>query len=435
VVSELAQKGHLENVELSLRRKNGQFIDTVAAGDVLTLDGKQYILSFLFDITERKQAEEAVLRAKHKWERTFDAVPDLIAIVDDHHRILRANRAMAQRLGTTPDQCIGKICNKVVHGLDSPPDYCPHALTLADGREHVAEVHEDCLGGDFLVSTTPLADEQGRHIGSVHVARDITRRKQAEEALRVRTTELEHLTETLDRRVQERTSELAKANEVLRHLSSRLLSAQEEERRRIAGEIHDSLGACLTGIKYMVETALLQVGEKEGAVAESLKTLIPVIQEGVEECRRMQMDLRPSMLDDLGLLPTLSWFCRQFETIYSGIRIEREIDIQEGDVPHPLKIVAFRVTQESMNNIAKHSQANLVRLSVRELDGRMELVLRDNGRGFNLEKVRSLETTKRGMGLTSMRERTELSGGAFAIESTEGKGTVIHASWPLHQDG
>jgi two-component system CheB/CheR fusion protein len=136
------------------------------------------------DITERKQAEAALLRAKEKWERTFDSVPDLIAIMDDQHRISRANKAMAQRLGMTPEQCVGQACYHGVHGTDQPPDFCPHILTLTDGREHAAELHADRLGGDFLVTTTPLLDENGRHIGAVHIARDITERKRAEEALR-----------------------------------------------------------------------------------------------------------------------------------------------------------------------------------------------------------------------------------------------------------
>ena len=137
------------------------------------------------DITELHDAEKAVLRAKQEWERTFDAIPDLVAILDDHHRIVRVNRAMAARLGLTPEQCAGRLCHSTVHGLDCPPGFCPHVLTLSDGLEHVAEVHEDCLGGDFLVSTSPLTDERGRQVGSVHVARDITDRKRAEDALKV----------------------------------------------------------------------------------------------------------------------------------------------------------------------------------------------------------------------------------------------------------
>ena len=129
------------------------------------------------------QVEEVVLRAKSEWERTFDSMPDLIAILDTRHRIVRVNKAMAQRLGFRPEECIGLECFKCVHKLNMMPEFCPHARTLADGKEHIAEVHEDNLGGDFIVSTTPLFDQQGRITGAVHVARDITERKKAEAEL------------------------------------------------------------------------------------------------------------------------------------------------------------------------------------------------------------------------------------------------------------
>jgi signal transduction histidine kinase len=142
------------------------------------------------------------------------------------------------------------------------------------------------------------------------------------------------------------------------------------------------------------------------------------------------MDLRPSVLDDLGLLATISWFCRRFRTIYPGIRVEQEISLQESEVNQLLKVVMFRVIQEAMNNIAKHSRASLVRLSLRKSDNRMELAVKDNGRGFVPETALDMESSERGLGLTSMRERVELSGGAFSIESRQGAGTAIRASWP-----
>lgn len=136
------------------------------------------------DVTERKQAEEGLRRAKEEWEQTFDTVPDLLAILDNQYRIVRANRAMADRLGVTPDKCVGLKCHEIVHGLPHPPPFCPHTLTCRDRQEHTAEVHEPRLEGYFLVTTTPRFDEQGRFIGAVHVARDITERKRAEDGLR-----------------------------------------------------------------------------------------------------------------------------------------------------------------------------------------------------------------------------------------------------------
>ncbi|HSD57022.1 MAG TPA: PAS domain-containing protein, partial [Methanotrichaceae archaeon] len=146
---------------------------------------RDYVNLYGRDITERKRAEEAILRAKEEWERTFNTVPDMIAILDPQHRILRVNQAMADRLGVTPEQCVGLLCYEAIHGQSQPPEFCPHALTCNDGQQHVAEVQEPRLGGDFLVSTTPLCDPQGQLIGAVHVARDITMRKQMEQELKI----------------------------------------------------------------------------------------------------------------------------------------------------------------------------------------------------------------------------------------------------------
>jgi PAS domain S-box-containing protein len=381
---------------------------------------------YLKNINERKQAEEALLRAKEDWERTFDTVPDLVAILDDQHKILRVNRAMADRLGTTPRQCIGLHCYEVVHGMAEPPGICPHKLTCRDGHEHIAELHEPRLNGHFLVSTSPLFNPQGKLVGAVHVARDITERKEAEDLLRKSHDELEM-------RVEMRTADLAKANEALRRLSSRLLSTQEEERKRIAGEIHDTIGAGLSAIKFKIEETLNRIDRAGAApdVTDSLRTIIPVVRESIEECRRIQQDLRPSILDDLGLLATVSWFCRRFQSIYSHIQVDQEIGIKEEEIPEALKIVIYRITQEAMNNLAKYSRATRVYLSLRKLDGYLEFVVRDNGKGFDPDKVLSQENARKGLGLTSMRERAELSGGSLAIKSAEGEGTTIRAEWKI----
>ncbi len=138
---------------------------------------------YAFDITARQRIEAALRRAKEEWERTFDAVPDLIFILDQEHRIVRCNRAMAEALGVEPGQLVGRTCYETMHGLQEPPDFCPHSKMLQDGQAHTAEVQE--LGREFLVTVLPFLFEAGRPAGSVHVARDITDHKQAEAALRV----------------------------------------------------------------------------------------------------------------------------------------------------------------------------------------------------------------------------------------------------------
>ena len=137
------------------------------------------------DITEKKRMQDEVLRAKNEWERTFDAVPDLIAVLDRDQRIVRVNKAMADRLGIQPQDAIGQHCYEVVHHLGMPPRSCPHELLMNDGREHSSEIHEDTLNGDFLVTASPLRDVSGTLIGSVHVLHDISEPKRAEKALQM----------------------------------------------------------------------------------------------------------------------------------------------------------------------------------------------------------------------------------------------------------
>ena len=133
-------------------------------------------------IQERVRADEATLCAKREWEQTFNAVPDLIALIDTRNVITRVNRAMAERCGLGPDELVGRRCYELIHGLNGPPPGCPHAGMLRDGREHCKEVHEEHLNGIFDVTVSPLYDADGCITACVHVMRDITGRKNAEKA-------------------------------------------------------------------------------------------------------------------------------------------------------------------------------------------------------------------------------------------------------------
>jgi PAS domain S-box-containing protein len=180
-----ARGGELgELSELVMVRKDGSPLNVTSIAQTITYDGKPAVQAYALNNTERKRVEEALVRANEEWRRTFDAVPDLVALIDNEYRVLRVNEATARRAGLTPQECVGLKCYTLFHGTEEPPAFCPHAKLLEDGREHEAEFYEEHLGAHLVVTTSPIRDAEGQLAGSVHVARDATERKHAEEALR-----------------------------------------------------------------------------------------------------------------------------------------------------------------------------------------------------------------------------------------------------------
>jgi PAS domain S-box-containing protein len=203
------------------------FIDNYGAAEIIeVVSNHQFSLTKRegkwekIDNFGRKKAEEEAFRAAKDWEHTFDVVPDLIDIIDDKYRVVRANKAMATRLRVTPEECVGLTCYRVVHGTDVPPSFCPHRQLLKDELEHTKEVHEDGLGGNFVVSVSPLHHSEGKLVGCIHVARDINERKEAEEALK-------KANDSLEEKVKERTTELEKAYNSLKESEEGLAEAQK----------------------------------------------------------------------------------------------------------------------------------------------------------------------------------------------------------------
>ncbi len=226
---------HYETLRL---KKDDTLINvSITLSPVLDKAGKLIAISTIArDITESKKAENDILRAKEDWENTFNAVPDLVAILDTNFRVVRANKAMADRLNVTPEETVGLTCYDVVHGLTSAPSFCPYNKLLEDGQEHTTEVHEDLMGGDFIVSVSPLHDKDGKLIGVVHVARDITKRKKTENEIKKSLEEKEVLLREIHHRVKNNLQIIAS-----------LLNLQESSDNNDADEVlNESMGRIKT---------------------------------------------------------------------------------------------------------------------------------------------------------------------------------------------
>ncbi len=218
-----------------------------------------------------------------------------------------------------------------------------------------------------------------------------------------------------------------------KELSKRLVRAQEEERRRIAKELHDSVGGNLTAVKYALEDWSRR--EKDTAAPPlgiSLPQIIGVVQETVEEIQRISSNLRPSILDSMGIRVALEWAGRKVHELHKDVEVEVECRVSEEEIPEELKIVLLRIAQEAFNNAVKHSGGDKVRLLLFEAEGMLEMHISDNGRGFDREELSPNDgNPPGGMGMESMQERVDLSGGTLEIRSGPGEGTRIEACWPL----
>lgn len=219
----------------------------------------------------------------------------------------------------------------------------------------------------------------------------------------------------------------------LRDLSARLLQAQEQERQRVARDLHDGPCQTLAAVRLLLEEWLRvqPAPESERRVAMApLRLLGPSLQDAAEELRRISMDLRPAMLDDLGLLATLRWYLGNFARLYPNLEVRHHLDLAESDIPPDLRTPIFRILQEALTNAAKHSGGRLLKVGLSREAGALTLTVRDDGGGLIPASDRTVGEG-RGLGLSSMRERATLSGGELNIQTRPGKGTTVVASWPL----
>ena len=221
---------------------------------------------------------------------------------------------------------------------------------------------------------------------------------------------------------------LRRSERELSALSEKLLLAQEAERKRIALELHDGIGQSLSAIKFGVESALQACGENTPQQnGKYLQSVVDKLRDAINEVRSISMGLRPSMLDDLGLVATLGWFCREFECLYPPIRIEKRVGLEEFEIPDILKIVVFRIVQEALNNIGKHAGASAVSVELARTAGTLKLRIEDDGRGISSERFR----VAKGLGLSSMKERAKLSSGHLTFDTSHDTGTVVQVVWSL----
>jgi signal transduction histidine kinase len=243
--------------------------------------------------------------------------------------------------------------------------------------------------------------------------------------------------ETLEERVQQRTQELTALYEALRskeevrsHLLAKLVSAQEEERRRIARELHDDVGQALTAVRMNTAAVELAIPEDRADIKIKLATVRDIAGQALRDLRTLIFDLRPDVLDDLGLVPAVRAHAKE-HLESRGMHVTLKVSGLHERLPAEVEVAVFRVLQEAMTNIARHAQATETRIQLQMAEAKLWVHVEDNGTGFDLADASQSRHTGQGWGLRGMEERIGILGGTFSIESMPGHGTCISAVIPL----
>jgi signal transduction histidine kinase len=409
--------------------------------------------------SDRAVTISRVYNAKVEWEATADAVDAIVAVVDHRQRVMRVNRAVERWVGVPVREAVGRDLHGLLHSACTRR-HCS-LRTAIDGavqsmeqnNEAKFELFDDALARDLQVEFRYASTSADGWLAVAEPPRmacivyDMS-------ALRTAERELMFLNQSLEERVRTRTQELTEANRALREeisrrresetsllrsqrdlteLSNQLVDAQELERKRIAQDLHDSVGQSLTAIKYSLENAQVLI-ERERATeaAKMLETGARRVREVLVDVRNISMNLRPAVLDDLGAASAIRYLCREWHEVYSTIDLTTDIGVDDRQIPDALGTDIFRSVQELLNNIARHAHAQRVRVEMGLHAGDLSVVVTDDGDGFEPSSTRTPgAAVKESRGLRGLRERTERLGGRYRIESAPGAGTAVHLHWPV----
>jgi signal transduction histidine kinase len=309
---------------------------------------------------------------------------------------------------------------------------------IVDGVESIAERPD---GKRFWCVPYPrlLRDAEGRILGGVNLLMDITERKQAELAIRQSEERLRRLSESLDADVRARTAELEERNrevltraEQVRELSWQVLRIQDEERRHIARELHDSAGQNLAVLGMNLATIAQKAKKRAPEMSESVDQAIEMVQELNKEIRTTSYLLHPPLLDENGLPAALSWYIRGLSE-RSGLDTAFSISEQFGRLPRDLELVIFRLVQECLTNIHRHSGSKTANIQIHRDSERILIEVRDQGKGIPRDRLAQIEYGISGVGIRGMRERLRQFQGELILDSV-GPGTTVVVTIPVRKD-
>jgi PAS domain S-box-containing protein len=435
ILERLRRGERVEHFDTVRVRKDGTLVDISATiSPVKDAAGRVVGASKVArDITERKRVEQSLA------ERALllDLSNDAILVRDAADRITYWNKSAAELYGYSHEEALGHVSHELLQ-TEFPErlDRITEQLHR-DGRWTGELIHRRKDGNEIVVMSRWVLnrDDRGNRKCVLETNNDITQQKQSERSLRESENRLRALTDTLETQVRIRTEQLVQRNaevlmqaEQLRDLSHRMMQIQDDERRHIARELHDSAGQLLTVLAMDLSTLVLNAQEKAPEIAESAEEARELVHQLTSEIRTTSYLLHPPLLDEEGLEAAISWYVRGLSE-RSGLEITFNISEGFGRLPRDMELTVFRLVQECLTNIHRHSGSKVAAIRINLADRRVFLEVEDAGRGISPEKLLEIQSHGAGVGIRGMRERVLQCGGEMKIES-EGRGTKISVTLP-----
>jgi len=396
--------------ESVIKRKDGKLVPVESGGQAIFQEGKAVAIQIITrNITERKQAEEALKESEKRFRELWDNAPVAYHILNTKGIITSVNKTEAKMIGYKPEEMIGKsIFEFVLPEQQAAARRRFHQkisgkhVPRADSRTYVKKD-----GSPIYVEIDYILERNSK--GKINGIRttmvDITERRQAEE-------------------------EIKNSREELRNLAAHLQSAREEERTLIAREIHDELGQALTALKMDLSLLTSKLPKYQKPLLSRAKSMTSLLDETIQTVKKLYTELRPSMLDDLGLAAAIEWQTEEFQS-RTGIKCEVKIEPKEPILDKESSTAIFRIFQEALTNVARHTDASEIKVNLTKKAKTLELRIRDNGGGIAEDKIHDLQS----YGLIGIRERVRFLGGEAKIKGVQNRGTTIAVSIPLHKNG
>jgi PAS domain S-box-containing protein len=363
------------------------------------------LLGVTRDITERKKTAEALSNNELRFRTLTSNAPVGIFQTDAAGKTIYVNETWLEYTGLSFDEAMGDGWNTTLHPDDREAQLKQWEEKSKKGLESSSEFRLVDKKGKIrwvIGKATPLFNKNNQISGYIGTLSDISESKKSE-------------------------SEILSMNEQLRLLSERQQNIREEERTHIAREIHDELGQQLTVMKMDVSWLNKKLGANDEIVGKKTLELSKILDETVKTVRRIASELRPSLLDDLGLVAAIEWHLNEFEK-RSGIKAELKKVRIEPLLPDAARTGLFRIVQESLTNVARHAKASKVTVSLQQKKELLVLKIEDDGVGFSKEKI----AVKKTLGILGMKERTSVMGGTYEIVSVPGKGTTVCVTVPFN---